>query len=153
MRPVWWMMTVVLLAGCASQPPVDVFVIRLTPLESTGLEQRLRIDLRVQNPTDQPISVRGIQLGLDVNGRPLARGVSNEAFTVPSLGEATTSIVTSTSLFDLLRQVIGLESRQALDYSLKGHLYRDGGWPGSLRFERAGTLVDFTERPANPPAR
>ena len=72
----------------------------------------MRIDLRLQNASDTPITRAGLKIELDVNGQPLARGVSNEPFDVPSLGETTTSIVTSTSVFDLVRQAFGLGTKQ-----------------------------------------
>src|SRR5262245_50911701 len=139
-----------LLSGCMTQPQVDVFVIGLTPLETTGLEQRMRIDLRVQNAGDAPLAARGMQIALDVNGKTLARGVSNQPFSVPSLGEATTSIVTSTSLFDVLRQAFSLGGQQSIDYEVSGTIYRQGGFPSSVGFRRSGTLADLKTAPPTP---
>jgi len=127
-------------AGCATAPQPDVFVIGLEPLEGGTLEQRVRVDLRVQNPSTEPLSAAGMSLRLIVNGQPLARGVSNEHFTVPPLGEATASIVTSTTLIDLMRQVYGAQSRTSLDYRLEGKLYLDSPPGRSLSFETEGTL-------------
>jgi hypothetical protein len=71
---------------------------------------------------------------------PLEGGVSDERFTVPPLGEATASIVTSTTLIDLMRQVYGAQSRTSLDYRLEGKLYLDSPPGRSLSFETEGTL-------------
>jgi LEA14-like dessication related protein len=128
-------------AGCATAPPPDVFVIGLEPLPGGTLEQRVRIDLRVQNPSPQPLSVTGMSLRLLVNDQPLARGVSAERFSVPALGEATTSIVTSTTLIDLLRQMYGAQTRASLDYRLEGKLYLDKPSGRSLSFDNKGTLA------------
>lgn len=129
------------LAGCVTAPAPDVFVIDLEPLESGALEQRVRVELRVQNPSPEPISVVGMSLRLVVNGQPLARGVSDERFTVPGLGEATTSIVTSTSLIDLLRQIEGARSRTSVEYRLEGKLYLDNPPGRSIAFRHEGTLA------------
>jgi len=129
------------LAGCVTSPPPDVFVIDLEPLQGGALEQRVKVDLRVQNPSNQPISAAGMSLKLIVNGQPLARGVSNERFTVPPLGEATTSVVTSTTLVDLLRQAYGAQGRTSLDYRLEGKLYLESPPGGSLSFTNEGTLA------------
>lgn len=139
--------------GCMTPPSVDVFVIGLTPLESTGLEQRMRIDLRVQNSGAEALTARGLKLALDVNGQTLARGVSNTPFSVPSLGEATTSIVTSTSVFDVVRQVFGFgtSTAQSLDYEVSGTIYRDGGFPSSVGFRRTGTLAQLKGTPSAKP--
>jgi len=132
---------VLALAGCVTAPPPDVLVINLEPLEGGGLEQRMKIELRVQNTSNQPISAAGLSLRLIVNGQPLARGVSNEHFTVPALGEATTSVVTSTTLIDLLRQVYGAQGRTSLEYRVEGKLYLESPPGGSLPFESQGTVA------------
>ena len=132
---------VLALAGCVTVPPPDVFVIDLEPLEGSGLEQRVKVDLRVQNTSNQPISAAGMSLKLIVNDMPLARGVSNERFTVPPLGEATTSVVTSTTLIDLLRQAHRAQGRASLDYRLEGKLYLESPPGSSVSFESRGTLA------------
>jgi LEA14-like dessication related protein len=133
------MVTALLLGGCAQYRPVDAFVIGLTPAESGALEQRIRIDLRIQNPNDRALVVRGMRVELDVNGQRLARGVSDVRFTIPALGEATTSIVTSTSLFDLVRQAATLPSQTSMDYELSGALFVDGA-AGAVEFHHRGQL-------------
>jgi LEA14-like dessication related protein len=124
-------------AGCAQYRPVDAFVIGLTPAEGGALEQRVRIDLRIQNPNDRALSVRGMRIELDLNGQPLARGVSDTHFAIPALGEATTSIVTSTSLFDLARQAATLPGRATMDYDLSGELFVDS-LSGGVKFHHRG---------------
>lgn len=145
-----WLVLALLSSGCMSQPSVDVFVIGLTPLETTGLEQRMRVDLRVMNSGQAPLSARGMKLALDVNGKALARGVSNEPFSVPGLGETTTSIVTSTSLFDVVRQAMGIGTTPTLDYEVSGTIYRQGGFPSGVGFRRAGTLGSIGAATAPP---
>jgi LEA14-like dessication related protein len=128
-------------AGCASVVPLDVLVVAIEPVESTPLEQRMKLGLRIVNPNDRDISATGMSLTLDVNGQPLARGVSSTPITVPRLGEALTEITVGTSLFDLARQVLAIDARKGeLSYELDGRLHR-GGWRPPLRFEKSGTLL------------
>jgi hypothetical protein len=93
-----------------------------------------------------------MKLALDVNGKTLARGVSNQPFSVPSLGEATTSIVTSTSLFDVVRQAMGIGTTPTVDYEVSGTIYRQGGFPSGVGFRRAGKLGPIGRATATPPA-
>src|SRR6478752_6714921 len=84
-----------------------------------GCAQYKRVDVRIQNPNDQPIDAHGMQIRLDVNGARLARGVSDATFTIPRLGETTTSIVATTSLFDLAKQIVALSGTQSFKYVLE----------------------------------
>jgi LEA14-like dessication related protein len=143
-------LVLVSLAGCAQYKPVDVFVIGLQPTEGSPLEQRIRVDLRIQNPNDQPIDAHGMQIRLDVNGARLARGVSDATFTIPRLGETTTSIVATTSLFDLAKQIVALSGTQSFKYVLEGDVYVDsmpGGFGRSVSFHNEG---EFKPGAVNP---
>lgn len=128
-----------LLAGCAAQPRMDVALIGLAPVQSTLLEQRLRLDFRLQNFGERPIRASGVEVTLNVNGQRLARGVDNGAFEVERLGETRVSAVVSTSLFDVARQLLALQDRETFSYELTGRLYLDG-WPRSVPFARSGEI-------------
>ena len=128
-------------SGCAQYKPVDVFVIGLTPVEGSALEQRIQVDLRILNPNNESISANGMRIRLDVNGARLARGVSDAYFDVPRLGEATTSIVATTTLFDLAKQIVVMSGgKQTFQYVLDGDIYLTGGGPfaRSVSFHNEG---------------
>jgi LEA14-like dessication related protein len=139
MRAVMLGTALLVLAGCASRPSVDVALIGLAPVESTLLEQRLRLDFRLQNFSDRPIDATGLELTLHVNGRRLARGVDNKAFHVDRLSETTVSAVVSTSLFDVARQLLALPEQERFSYQLDGRVYLQG-WPRSAGFSRSGEI-------------
>jgi LEA14-like dessication related protein len=131
-----------ILPGCAglqSLDPPDVYLTSLEPLQSEGLEPRFRVGLRFQNPNNRDIEVEGINFDLDVNGRRLATGVSDEEFLLPKLGEARTTVTVTTSLVDIARQMFALSSAQGVDYRLKGKVHL-GGLLTSIPFERSGSL-------------
>ncbi len=138
-RGLWLILGAAVVAGCASAPAVEVSLIGLAPVEATLLEQRLRLDFRLQNFGDRALSARGVDLELDVNGQRLARGVDNQPFHVEALGEATVSTVVSTSLFNVARQLLSLRDRQSFSYELSGKVHLDG-WPRSARFRRTGEI-------------
>lgn len=133
------------LAGCAALPttdPLTVSVASVDPLPGEGLELRLAVRLRIQNPNDAPVEYTGAALDLDLNGRNLASGVSSETGVVPRYGEALLTIPVTISAFDMARQVIGFASsgakRNDVDYRVRGKL--EGGWFGTRRFSREGTF-------------
>lgn len=128
-------------AGCAMQPHVDVLVSRVAPAQSTMLEQRAQIDVHIRNFSDRAIAASGMTLELDVNGRSFARGVSNQTFTVPALGEATTTVVVGVSVFDVVRQLLALEYRATYDYVLRGKIFGSGAMTPDTRFSRRGEFT------------
>jgi LEA14-like dessication related protein len=133
-------LVVLALTGCATQQNVDVLVSSIGPAQSTMLEQRARIGVRIRNFADRPITASGMTLELDVNGRRFARGVSNAKFSVPGLGETTTSVVVGISVFDVVRQLLGLERRETFDYVLRGKVFGAGATRDS-RFTRRGEFT------------
>jgi LEA14-like dessication related protein len=141
------MLVVPAIVGCQSMERPDVFVVGITPMESTIFEQRLRIDLRFLNPNDSEIAVRGLDFKLDINDARLARGVSGEGFALPALGEARTSVTASTTFLDLLRQLPTLADQDRLTYRLRGRLHLEQGWPGTLSFDQTDTLAELPPAP------
>jgi LEA14-like dessication related protein len=139
------LLALVFTASCASlgtglEPP-EVSLVNLKPLAGTGFEQQFEITLRVLNPNSVPLEGDGIDLQLDVNGRRLARALSSERFVIPRLGDATVTLVATTNVIDVFRQVVVLPNAGGrFDYLLSGRVLLDGsaGW---LNFTREGSLT------------
>ncbi|MCQ4347653.1 LEA type 2 family protein [Pseudomonas stutzeri] len=132
------------LVGCASlggRDPLALNVVGVEPLPGEGMELRMAVKLRVQNPNSAPVDYDGVALELLVNGRPLARGVSDGRGSVPRFGESLLVVPVSVSAFSVLRQMLGLSEQARLDsvpYVLRGKL--GGGWFGGRRFSDSGLL-------------
>lgn len=132
------------LGACASlqgRDPLQINVVGLEPIEGQGLELRMAIKLRVQNPNDAPVSYDGVALELDLNGRSFATGVSDQTGMVPRYGETVLSVPVSVSAFSAMRQALGLADANSFEnvpYVLRGKLA--GGTFGGTRFSDRGTL-------------
>ena len=134
----------VALAGCAALSPRDPLFIDVAGIEQVpgeGMELNLAVRIRVQNPNDTAVNYDGIALVLDVNGRTLATGVSDDIGTVPRYGQQVFTIPVTISAFNVARQVFG--AMQADDpaevrYELRGKL--EGGLFGTRRFTDEGML-------------
>ncbi len=126
------------LAGCASLPtsdPLNVDVAGIDPLPGEGLELRLAVRIRIQNPNDAPVEYSGAALTLDLNDRRLASGVSDSVGTVPRYGETVLTIPVTISAFNMARQVLGFANASgtnAVRYRVRGKL--EGGLLGTRRF-------------------
>lgn len=132
--------------GCAtfmaSVEPPEIGVINVLPLEAEGMfEQRAKVELRITNPNDFDLHITGISFQLDINDRRFSRGVSSEPVTVPRLGEARTSLVVSTSMLDILRQVVAMDESRQPNYTISGKVYLGHARMRSLSFRHAGDLA------------
>jgi LEA14-like dessication related protein len=134
-----------LLSACATVPgrdPLQVTVAGIESLKGEGLELRMLVKLRVQNPNDAPLEYDGVYLKLDVLDSTLATGVSSERGSVPRYGETVIAVPMTVSAL----RVVGFALR-ALDgkpvsqvrYRLEGKL--DAVGFGSTRFESQGELT------------
>src|SRR5512137_1537210 len=128
-----------LAAGCASLPkrdPLQVTVAGIESLPGEGMELRLLVKLRVQNPNDTPVEFNGAALNLDVMGRRFASGVSDETGTVPRFGEAIVAVPVTVSVLRMARQFMGMldgKPVERINYSMSGKLH-GAGMSGTRRF-------------------
>ncbi|KIU52625.1 MULTISPECIES: LEA type 2 family protein [Pseudomonas] len=133
------------LSACAllqGRDPLTISVIGIEPLPGQDLEMRMAVKLRVQNPNETPIDYNGVALNLEVNGQPLATGVSDQHGSIGRYDEAVLSIPVSITAFSMLRQAVGLSRVSNLDgmpYVLRGKLA--GGAFGTMRFTDSGRLA------------
>jgi LEA14-like dessication related protein len=131
------------LSGCATlrQDPVQVYVVGVEPLQGEGLELRMLVKLRVQNPNESPIAYHGVYVDLQVQNRPFASGVSNVAGEVPAFGEAVVAVPVSISAFRLVRSAIGTLSNPTdkIAYTLNGKLA--GPVFNAVRFKSSGEMT------------
>lgn len=137
-----------LLAGCASWPggePLRVNVVGIEPLDSQGLELRMAVKLRLQNPNSSPVDYDGVSLALDLRGREFATGVSPEAGSVPRFGESLLTVPVTVSALAVMRQAIGFASGDTskLTIRLRGRLAPAGRLAmvrGGVSFESTGEV-------------
>jgi LEA14-like dessication related protein len=143
--PVLLIAFALLLSACAVMPgrdPLQVNVAGIDSLPGEGLEFRMLVKLRIQNPNDAPLDYDGVYLRLDVQDKTLATGVSDERGTVPRFGEAVIGVPVTVSTVNIAHQVFGLVMRggppERIRYRLEGKL--NGPALGSTWFQSQGEL-------------
>jgi LEA14-like dessication related protein len=146
------------LAGCATLPeedPLEVTVAGIEPLQGEGMELRLNVKLRVQNPNDAQLDYDGASVKLEVQGRTFATGVSDATGTVPRFGESVIEVPVTASMLRVVRNVMGMMQDQPPEqvrYKMTGKLSTTGF--GSKRFTAEGefklpaSTVDQVATPA-----
>jgi len=136
---------VLLCGGCATlhhAEPIDVIMADVEPLQGQGLELRMLVKLRIQNPNDVQFDFNGVSVRMDVQGKPFASGVSDAVGSVPRFGETIVSVPVSISMFSIARQTMGVitnEYRGKLEYEMTGKLA--GTAFDSVRFNSKGVFT------------
>lgn len=130
-------------AGMEPRDPVEVTVADIESLPAEGLEMRMLVKLRVQNPNDAPIEYNGVSLKLDVLDKPFASGVSDERGSIPRFGESIVSVPITVSTLRVAVQALGLvgsgASFEKVNYKMEGKL--GGSGFSSTRFQAQGQLT------------
>jgi LEA14-like dessication related protein len=132
------------LQGCAlfqGRDPLHVTIIGIEPLDSQGLELRMLVKLRVQNPNDAAVDFNGVALEINVHGKSFASGVSDVGGTVPRFGETVISVPVTASAFSMLGQALDLfrgGGGGPITYEMKGKL--NGSGFNSTSFRTQGEL-------------
>jgi len=130
------------LAACGTAEPVapQVRVVDLRLVESSVFEQRFEIDLRIGNPNDFALPLDGLTFDLEVNGAAFARGFSDQRVTIPRLGEGQVSVSASTTLVDMVRQMLLLAERGDLTYRLSGEAFLNSLQRRSVPYQSEGSF-------------
>ena len=129
-------------AGLTPRDPLEVTVAGIESLPGEGMEMRMMVKLRVQNPNDAPVEYNGVFLKLDVLDQPFASGVSDERGSVPRFGESVISVPITVSTLRLALGAVGMLSAgpiEKVDYSMEGKL--GGSAFGSTKFQAKGQFA------------
>jgi LEA14-like dessication related protein len=138
-----------LLPGCAAMQhtdPPQVTLVGVEPAASEGLELRMQLKLRVQNPNGAAIDYNGVYVQVDVQGKSFASGVSNESGTVPAFGETLIAVPITVSVLGIAGHAMGMLGNpiDKISYAMHGKL--NSATAGSVPFKSQGeiSLSSFT---------
>ncbi len=121
------MLLVLVMAGCAgltTRPESPrLSLVGLKPISMDLFEQRFIVILRVKNPNQFVLPIRGLDFNMDINGNRFADGLSATNVDIPALGEGRVEIEVSSSLLNTLRQFKNIFSEQRnFDYKINGNV-------------------------------
>jgi len=155
--PAVWLsvMAAMLVGGCASlRPSLEsprISLVSVTQQPSSGdMETAFQLELRLINPNDISLNLKGIDCRLEINDSTIASGVSNERMELPALGTLVYPVTVYASASDFIILMVRLmaDSRRSpedmeLIYSLRGRVFLADGMPGlnMLRFSSEGDLL------------
>ncbi len=131
------------LGGCSlfvpklETPKLSIVDVQL--LKSDLWHQELKVRMKVQNPNDRRLPIKGIAYSLDLDGQELAHGESASSFVVPALGEAEFDMGVSANMAGLLLKLLG-QGGSEVSYHLSGKIALSEGLLRSIPFDDHGTF-------------
>ncbi len=133
------------LGGCGvlsprlETPKLDVVGIELMP--SDLFQQRLKLKLKVQNPNDVALPIKGVTTDVEVAGEKVATGVSGAQFTVPAFGESEFDMIVTANMAGALVRLLGGKDRSKdIEYRVTGKVSLASGLLRSIPFSETGTF-------------
>ena len=108
--------------------PPSLHLANLSLTNATLFEQQYHLQFRVENPNPFDLPIDGIAYELEINGKPFAKGVGNQAITVPRYGTELLNVEGTSTLMDILHQASGMNKGKTehVEYRLKGKLSTNG---------------------------
>jgi LEA14-like dessication related protein len=131
-------------AGCAALPKLEAPKLSVVSLKMQGgdfFSQKLLVRMRVFNPNDRELPIKGITYRLEVNDTELGNGSTAMPFTVPAMGEAEFDMQITANLAGALGKLLSRRnSSEALDYRLVGDVALSSGFLRRIPFDERGSF-------------
>jgi LEA14-like dessication related protein len=147
----------VLLAACSSlgskleAPSLELLGVQM--LSTDMFAQRFKVRVKVTNPNDLELPVKGLEYTILMMGDSFAEGMANESFLLPAMGEAEFDMLVTTNFVSsfgrLLSRVQG-GKLENIDYEITGKIMVEKGMVRKIPVNHRGT-VDFSraQKPRN----
>ena len=135
-----------LLSACAVLDPnfktPTVTLASVQPLQTTGLEQRFNIGLRVNNPNQNALNLVGISYAIELEGFEVITGAANNVPVIPAYGDTLINIEAAVGFMQGVKFIGALLNKTSpeLGYKIKANL--DTGLPiiGILPITNSGVV-------------
>ena len=135
----------VTLTACATLTgdldPPQITIENVESLPNSGSTPRFLITLRIANPNKQALDIVGVSYSMELLGKELVSGVTNDVPRIEAYSEETVELEAGIRLFELLRLLASLGREQAdeLDYRFSAKIDFEGFLP-TQRVEETGVI-------------
>ena len=140
-----------LLGACSSlgskleAPSLELVGVQM--LSTDMFAQRFKVRVKVINPNDLELPVKGLEYTILMMGDSFAEGMANESFLLPAMGEAEFDMLVTTNFVSsfgrLLSRVQG-GKLENIDYEITGKIMVEKGMVRKIPVNHRGT-VNFTK--------
>jgi LEA14-like dessication related protein len=145
MRSMPLLLLAVALSGCALFVPKlatpRLAIVDVEVRSANLMQQQLRVRVRVENPNDRSLPIKGLSYIVYLGGQEFATGVSDASFVVPALGTAEFNMDVTANAAGALFTILSKPRGQGIDYRMKGRVELSHGWLRSIPFEQNGTFT------------
>lgn len=141
------LLAALVVAGCSTfaskleTPRLSLLGIQM--MSTDMFAQKFRVRVKVENPNDVELPVRGLDYKIFLMGDSFAEGMSTERFVVPALGEAEFDMVITTNFVSSLGRLIsrvGGGKLENLDYEIAGNVMLERGMIKKIPFAHHGKV-------------
>jgi LEA14-like dessication related protein len=143
------MTVAVVFAGCAALGPKlqapDLSIVSVDLVKGDLFEQRIKARMKVKNPNELELAVKGVTYTIELGGEPLGHGLSGSSFIVPAKGEAEFDMLVTVNLAGTLLKLVEKArssggSLNQVDYRLRGQVRLERGALRTVPFDEKGVL-------------
>jgi len=140
------LITVYALTSCSwisgESEAVDVRVISLQKLDPVGFEQGFELGLKLVNPTDEPLMIKGLVFDMDLEGYRLLSGVYSAVPEIAPYSEVDITAHASISLVNSLRffNELMTQPKDSFKFKFRARVDVDAWWPKSIVIKRDGEI-------------
>jgi LEA14-like dessication related protein len=116
-------------------------------LSADMFAQQFKVRVKVENPNDLSVAVKGLEYDIELMGDGFAEGTSDHSFVLPALGEAEFDMTVNTNFVSSLGRLVSRMKGGKLEdvqYTITGKLLLEKGVMRTIPFAHSGT-VDFTK--------
>ena len=141
-----------LLTGCArmgqSVEEPQVTLVDMQMLEVKPFEAVFQISLRVMNPNDFSLDLKGVSCKLNIDGKHFATGIGDKHQEIPAFGTDIVPVTVYVSTLKMFSSVLAMiqdmdgtqDALQPMRYDLTGKIRLGGAIGMSVPFESKGEL-------------
>ena len=133
------------MTACSSMgPKIETPRLTISKVAMTSgdiFSQNFLVQLKVENPNDRELPIKGIEYQLFLQGDSFAEGTNSRPFTVPANGETEFYMTVRTNFVSSIgRLLTRLNGKTTVEYILEGKVRLDAGMIRTLPFQESGTV-------------
>ena len=140
---------IVTLTACMGGPKLQTPQLSLLGIQIMAADmfaQQFKVRVKVENPNDLEVAVKGIEYEIFLMGDNFAEGTTDQSFVLPAKGEAEFDMTVKTNFVSSLGRLVsrmGGGKLEDVQYTITGKLLLEKGMMRTIPFSRSG-MVDFT---------